>query len=194
MFIALEFSLTIFLSTFHPIGDKEKILAKLEEVCAELEEDMERTGWTGKTVTLKYKLDTYQGRVVPVFYVLFSCTDTCVSQSSHVRSLLTGGYRARKKIYLRLVVISDTTTGYSDYCLQTGKELLLPELPLRVRLIGMRVTKLKDLREDIDSKPGSIKRVRWPELKPIMRLIDFIHAVLREDCGSFLSKQETTSE
>ncbi|KAF7793927.1 hypothetical protein EIP86_005049 [Pleurotus ostreatoroseus] len=75
--------------TFHPIGDKEKILAKLEEVCAELEEDMERTGWTGKT---------------------------------------------------------------------TGKELLLPELPLRVRLIGMRVTKLKDLREDIDSKPGSIKR------------------------------------
>lgn len=47
--------------TFNSIGDKEKILAKLEEVTAELEEDMERTGWTGKTVTLKYKLDTYQG-------------------------------------------------------------------------------------------------------------------------------------
>lgn len=47
--------------TFSAIGDKNKILAKLEEVAAELEEDMERTGWTGKTVTLKYKLDTYEG-------------------------------------------------------------------------------------------------------------------------------------
>ena len=43
---------------------------------------------------------------------------------------------------------------------QTGKELLLPELPLRLRLIGLRVTKLKDLRNDADSKPGSITRVR----------------------------------
>lgn len=48
-------------STFHTLADKGKILEKLEEVAAELEEDMERTGWTGKTVTLKYKLDTYQG-------------------------------------------------------------------------------------------------------------------------------------
>ena len=45
-------------------------------------------------------------------------------------------------------------------CPQIGKELLLPELPLRIRLIGLRVTKLKDLREDADAKPGSIKRVR----------------------------------
>ena len=48
-------------STFSALGEKQSILAKLEEVAAELEEDMERTGWTGKTVTLKYKLDTYQG-------------------------------------------------------------------------------------------------------------------------------------
>ena len=48
--------------TFHAIGNKDEILAKLEEVAAELEEDMERTSWTGKTITLKYKLDTYQGR------------------------------------------------------------------------------------------------------------------------------------
>lgn len=48
--------------TFHTLGDKQKILEKLEEVAAELEEDMAKTGWTGKTVTLKYKLDTYQGR------------------------------------------------------------------------------------------------------------------------------------
>lgn len=37
------------------------MLKKLEEVAAELSDDMEGTGWTGKTVTLKYKLDTYQG-------------------------------------------------------------------------------------------------------------------------------------
>lgn len=50
-----------FYSTFHTLGEKEKIMAKLEEVAAELEEDMERTGWTGKIVTLKYKLDNFQG-------------------------------------------------------------------------------------------------------------------------------------
>lgn len=47
--------------TFSTLGDKERILAKLEEVAAELEEDMERTGWTGKTVTLKYKTDNFGG-------------------------------------------------------------------------------------------------------------------------------------
>lgn len=43
---------------------------------------------------------------------------------------------------------------------QVGKELLAPELPLTLRLIGLRVTKLKDLREDPDANAGSIKRVR----------------------------------
>jgi hypothetical protein len=42
---------------------------------------------------------------------------------------------------------------------QTGKELLLPELPLTIRLIGLRVTKLKDLRAS--SPSGGIKRVRY---------------------------------
>lgn len=37
------------------------ILAKLEDVADELARDMVSGGWTGKTVTLKYKLDTYQG-------------------------------------------------------------------------------------------------------------------------------------
>lgn len=46
--------------TFSPLGDSEKILAKLEEVAEELEKDMKHEGWTGKTVTLKYKLDTFQ--------------------------------------------------------------------------------------------------------------------------------------
>lgn len=40
---------------------------------------------------------------------------------------------------------------------QIGKELLLPELPLTIRLIGLRVTKLKDLHA---AEPtGGIKHV-----------------------------------
>jgi hypothetical protein len=49
------------LRTFNALGDKDRILQKLEEVASELEDDMERNGWTGRTVTLKFKLDTYQG-------------------------------------------------------------------------------------------------------------------------------------
>lgn len=50
--------------TFNLIGNKDRILQKLDEVATELEEDMERGGWTGRTITLKYKLDTYQGSVL----------------------------------------------------------------------------------------------------------------------------------
>ena len=41
---------------------------------------------------------------------------------------------------------------------QAGRELLAPEWPLILRLIGLRVTKLKDLRAPEPS--GGIKRVR----------------------------------
>ena len=54
--------------TFNPISDTAKIHAKLEEVAAELSDDMSEGGWTGKTVTLKYKLDTYKG-----VYILVVC-------------------------------------------------------------------------------------------------------------------------
>jgi DNA polymerase kappa len=53
-----------FCSTFSLIKDKDKILEKLEEVAAELEKDLEQNGWTGRTVTLKYKLDTFQGNQI----------------------------------------------------------------------------------------------------------------------------------
>lgn len=49
------------LRTFRALSDKQMILSKLEEVADELARDMVSGGWTGKTVTLKYKLDTYQG-------------------------------------------------------------------------------------------------------------------------------------
>lgn len=38
-----------------------QILEKLSDISNELEKDMDESGWTGRTVTLKYKLDTYQG-------------------------------------------------------------------------------------------------------------------------------------
>lgn len=47
--------------TFHALSDTGKILAKLEEVAGELSADLTDGGWTGKTITLKYKLDTFQG-------------------------------------------------------------------------------------------------------------------------------------
>lgn len=53
--------LYIYFRTFSPLDNKDQILQKLEEVAVELEKDMNESGWTGRTVTLKYKLDTYQG-------------------------------------------------------------------------------------------------------------------------------------
>ena len=87
-------------------------MQKLEDIAAELEDDMERGGWTGRTVTLKYKLDTYE-----VF--------------------------TRAKSFNRWI---KTKAELYD----AGKELLQPEWPLRLRLIGLRVTKLKDLRKKED--------------------------------------------
>ncbi|KAJ3934891.1 MAG: DNA/RNA polymerase [Lentinula lateritia] len=99
--------------TFHPLADKGKILQKLEEVAEELENDMTETGWAGRTITLKYKLENYQ-----VF--------------------------TRAKSFERWI------TKKNDL-LAIGTELLLPELPLKIRLIGLRVTKLKDLKISADS-------------------------------------------
>lgn len=59
---------------------------------------------------------------------------------------------------------------------QIGKELLLPELPLTVRLIGLRVTKLKDLHapEPVDG----IKRVS-PEKVGEQTALETANLVLR---------------
>jgi len=60
-----------------------------------------------------------------------------------------------------------TFTYVDSSSAKIGKELLLPELPLTLRLIGLRATKLKDLKAP-ESKTG-IKRVRlsifpWDEI------------------------------
>ncbi|KAI5890539.1 DNA/RNA polymerase [Schizophyllum commune H4-8] len=104
--------------TFNPISEKDKIMLKLDEVAAELEDDMRTSGWAGRTVTLKFKLDTYQ-----VF--------------------------TRAKSFDRWITSKEDLYA-------AGKELLAPEWPLILRLIGLRVTKLKDLRAPEPS--GGIKR------------------------------------
>ncbi|KLO19428.1 DNA/RNA polymerase [Schizopora paradoxa] len=109
--------------TFRPLGDTQKIIEKLEEVSVELEHDMESTGWAGKTVTLKYKLDTYQ-------------------------------------VFTRAKALERWVTKKEDL-FNIGKELLQPELPLCLRLIGLRVTKLKDLRVPDDK---GIKRRRKTDM------------------------------
>ncbi|KAG6885912.1 hypothetical protein C0993_007930 [Termitomyces sp. T159_Od127] len=108
--------------TFSPLADKERILDKLNDIAFDLEEDMRKNGWAGRTVTLKCKLDTYQ--------------------------VIT-----RTKSFHRWV------TRKEDLFL-TGRELL-PEFPLTLRLIGLRVTKLKDLRAASDMANG-IKRFFEP--------------------------------
>ncbi|KAJ7647371.1 hypothetical protein FB45DRAFT_822203 [Roridomyces roridus] len=120
--------------TFQPLGDKDKILEKLEEVCTELESDMEETQWTGRTITLKYKLETFEGSAfilppsVNLIHLVFTRAKSCSRWISKKEDLFA-----------------------------IGQELLLPELPLRIRLIGLRVTKLKDLRSALDPSIG-IKR------------------------------------
>uniref|UniRef100_D8Q961 DNA polymerase kappa n=1 Tax=Schizophyllum commune (strain H4-8 / FGSC 9210) TaxID=578458 RepID=D8Q961_SCHCM len=102
--------------TFNPISEKDKIMLKLDEVAAELEDDMRTSGWAGRTVTLKFKLDTYQ-----VF--------------------------TRAKSFDRWITSKEDLYA-------AGKELLAPEWPLILRLIGLRVTKLKDLRAPEPTMPG----------------------------------------
>ncbi|KAI0744213.1 DNA/RNA polymerase [Daedaleopsis nitida] len=107
--------------TFNPISDTAKIHAKLEEVAAELSDDMTEGGWTGKTITLKYKLDTY-------------------------------------KVFTRAKSMDKWVSTRKDDLFAIGKELLKPELPLTLRLIGLRVSKLKDLKVEAESKARGIKR------------------------------------
>ncbi|KAG6920254.1 hypothetical protein DXG01_005023 [Tephrocybe rancida] len=115
--------------TFSSLADQEKILLKLDEIAVELEKDMSQNGWTGRTVTLKFKLDTYQ-------------------------------------VFTRAKSFDHWVTSKEEL-FATGKELILPEFPLTIRLIGLRVTKLKDLRAPPEPANG-IKRFFGPlqDLQP----------------------------
>ncbi|KDQ10070.1 hypothetical protein BOTBODRAFT_36509 [Botryobasidium botryosum FD-172 SS1] len=46
--------------TFKTISDTGRLLEKLDEIAETLESDLEHGGWCGRTITLRYKLDTFQ--------------------------------------------------------------------------------------------------------------------------------------
>ncbi|KAH7339479.1 hypothetical protein B0J17DRAFT_655321 [Rhizoctonia solani] len=99
--------------TFNPQNDSKILLETLDKIAEGLARDCEKRGWTGKTLTLKYKLDTYQS---------FS----------------------RAKSLPKWVMTKEDILPHAQ-------ELLLKEFPLCLRLMGLRLTNLKDLREDANS-------------------------------------------
>ncbi|KAF8608693.1 DNA/RNA polymerase [Ceratobasidium sp. AG-I] len=104
--------------TFQPQRDHAVLLETLDKIAAGLAEDCEERGWAGKTLTLKYKLDTYQS-------------------------------------FSRAKTLPKWTMTKEDI-LPHARELLLKEFPLCLRLLGLRLTNLKDLRE---SNESGLKRV-----------------------------------
>ncbi|KIR26929.1 DNA polymerase kappa subunit [Cryptococcus deuterogattii LA55] len=93
--------------TFRDKTDDEEIMATLIEIVEELGKDLDRLQFAGKTVTVKYKLHTYENKT-----------------------------RAKS--------ISKYISSARDI-LPVAQELLKKELPLRIRLLGVRLSTLKDL-------------------------------------------------
>ncbi|WVF71330.1 hypothetical protein IAT40_006133 [Kwoniella sp. CBS 6097] len=93
--------------TFRDKTDDEDILNELASIAEELEKDLERLQYAGKTVTVKYKLHTYENK----------------TRAKSVPKYITT----------------------SKDILPIALELLKRELPLRIRLLGIRLSTLKDL-------------------------------------------------
>ncbi|EJT52727.1 hypothetical protein A1Q1_02062 [Trichosporon asahii var. asahii CBS 2479] len=85
--------------TFRDKWEDEDILAELANIAEELEDDLKRLQYSGKTVTVKYKLHTYESK----------------SRAQSVKKYIN------------------------------TKDDILPELPVRIRLLGIRLSNLKDL-------------------------------------------------
>ncbi|ORY32874.1 hypothetical protein BCR39DRAFT_522235 [Naematelia encephala] len=93
--------------TFRDKTEDEDILATLAEIAEELEKDMTSLNYAGKTVTVKFKLHTFENK----------------SRAQSVKKWI----------------------ATADEILPIAQELLKKELPLRIRLLGIRMSTLKDL-------------------------------------------------
>ncbi|OWZ65523.1 hypothetical protein AYX15_02985 [Cryptococcus neoformans] len=93
--------------TFRDKMDDEEIMATLIDIVEELGKDLDRLQYAGKTITIKYKLHTYENKT-----------------------------RAKS--------IPKYISSARDI-LPIAQELLKKELPLRIRLLGVRLSTLKDL-------------------------------------------------
>jgi DNA polymerase kappa len=125
---------------------------------------MEENGWTGRTVTLKYKLDTFQGMWSVTNVTRVGCLSS--SQCSRVPNPLIAGSKPKKNFTQYVIVIPVAARRLTVP--KTGKGLLLAETPLTLRLIGLRITKLKDLKAP--AVPSGIKRVCGSNRSGIDRL------------------------
>ncbi|WRT66532.1 uncharacterized protein IL334_003491 [Kwoniella shivajii] len=93
--------------TFREKMDDEDILNELASISEELEKDLERLQYAGKTVTVKYKLHTFENKT-------------------------------RAKSVPKYI-------NTSKDILPIALELMRRELPVRIRLLGLRLSTLKDL-------------------------------------------------
>ncbi|TIB81971.1 DNA/RNA polymerase [Wallemia mellicola] len=93
--------------TFQPIFDTKVLMEKLKILCKELEGDLKRTQFEGRTVTLKYKKDTFEN------FTRSTSVDKFLSQSEEIWPVAKG--------------------------------LLERELPLTLRLMGVRLTNLRHI-------------------------------------------------
>ncbi|BEI85493.1 hypothetical protein CcaverHIS002_0508940 [Cutaneotrichosporon cavernicola] len=93
--------------TFRDKTANDDILRELEGIAEELENDLAALKYSGKTVTVKFKLHTYE---------------------SKSRALSVKKYIATKEDILPIAV-----------------DLIRKEFPLRIRLLGIRMSSLKDL-------------------------------------------------
>nr|XP_018262802.1 DNA polymerase kappa subunit [Kwoniella dejecticola CBS 10117]OBR84960.1 DNA polymerase kappa subunit [Kwoniella dejecticola CBS 10117] len=93
--------------TFRDKVDEEDILNEVASIAEELEKDLERLQYAGKTVTVKYKLHTFENKT---------------------RAKSVGKYISTSKEILPIAL-----------------ELMKRELPVRIRLLGIRLSTLKDL-------------------------------------------------
>lgn len=113
---------------------------------------MATSGWTGRTITLKYKLDTYQGKSS-----LHITRPPLIGSTVFTRAKSCDRWISKKEDLFKVHDFRSSSQSMVLIIHQIGKELLLAELPLKIRLIGLRVTKLKDLRAETTT---GIKRVR----------------------------------
>ncbi|WVR06908.1 hypothetical protein IAU60_003944 [Kwoniella sp. DSM 27419] len=110
--------------TFRDKTKDEEILDELAGIAEELEKDLERLQYAGKTVTVKYKLHTFENKT---------------------RAKSVPKYISTSKDIFPVAL-----------------ELLKRELPLRIRLLGIRLSTLKDLTIEEKGIRGFLSR---PSLK-----------------------------
>ncbi|KIO28048.1 hypothetical protein M407DRAFT_22680 [Tulasnella calospora MUT 4182] len=152
-------------TTFHATSNVEELFKKLEKCAESLAEDLQEKSFAGRTVTLKYKLDTFK---------LFTRAKSC------------GRYVSTKEDLLAI-----------------GKELFLKEnasakQPLKLRLIGLQVSKLKDLRVDeekgimkfFSKSPGSKTPTSDASAKKRRKLDDDAYIVISSDNSGDEAEEE----